>query len=184
MLRVSSDHEGHLVVFIAVQNLVGIGAVVLIMCMFSISRIWLENAYSRPQNWGLWGILPPKWAAVSTKPKNARYIVCYRVYWPASVFGWYRISKLSILYQPKTDVGQCFCSRYKIVTTRPKIVNWCREIKIEVSTPRNERKATDRDKAGSFGSTVVFSRQHIERRRRSGAETVNELRRAALIRRS
>jgi len=34
LLCVSSDHEGHLVVFVAVQNLVGIGAVVLIMCMF------------------------------------------------------------------------------------------------------------------------------------------------------
>ena len=26
--------------------------VVLIKCIFSISRVWLENAYSRPQNWG------------------------------------------------------------------------------------------------------------------------------------
>ena len=32
---VRTTHEGHLVVFIAVQNLVGIGAVVLIICMFS-----------------------------------------------------------------------------------------------------------------------------------------------------
>jgi len=29
-----TTHEGHLVVFITVQNLVGIGAVVLIICMF------------------------------------------------------------------------------------------------------------------------------------------------------
>jgi len=33
--RVRTNREGHLVVFIAVQNLVGIGAVVLIICMFS-----------------------------------------------------------------------------------------------------------------------------------------------------
>jgi len=31
---VRTTHEGHLVVFIAVQNLVGIDAVVLIICMF------------------------------------------------------------------------------------------------------------------------------------------------------
>jgi len=31
---VGTTHGGHLVVFIAVQNLVGIGAVVLIMCTF------------------------------------------------------------------------------------------------------------------------------------------------------
>jgi len=32
--RVQTTHEGPLVVFIAVQNLVGISPVVLIMCMF------------------------------------------------------------------------------------------------------------------------------------------------------
>jgi len=43
--------EGHVVVFIAFRNLVGIDAVVLTICMFfSISRVWLENAYSRPKN--------------------------------------------------------------------------------------------------------------------------------------
>jgi len=40
------------VVFITVQNLVGIDAVVLIIRMFSISSLWLENGYSRLQNWG------------------------------------------------------------------------------------------------------------------------------------
>ena len=44
---IRTTHEGHLVIFIAVQNLVGIDEVVLIICMFSISRDWLENAYSR-----------------------------------------------------------------------------------------------------------------------------------------
>ena len=33
-VRVRTSHEGHLVVFITVQNLVGIDAVVLIICMF------------------------------------------------------------------------------------------------------------------------------------------------------
>jgi len=33
--------------------------------------VWLENAYSRPKNWGLGGISPTKWEAVSTKlPKG------------------------------------------------------------------------------------------------------------------
>jgi len=39
------------------------------MHVFSISRVWLENAYSRPQNW-VWGIWPLKWGAISTKPKR------------------------------------------------------------------------------------------------------------------
>jgi len=30
--------------------------------------VWLENAYSRPKNWGFGGISPPKWGSVSTKP--------------------------------------------------------------------------------------------------------------------
>ena len=30
--------------------------------------VWLENAYSRRQNWGFLGISPQKWAAMSTKP--------------------------------------------------------------------------------------------------------------------
>jgi len=33
--------------------------------------VWLENAYSRPKNWGFGGISPTKWEAVSTKlPKG------------------------------------------------------------------------------------------------------------------
>ena len=63
-VRHRTTHEGHLVVFIAVQNLVGIDAAVLIICMFWILRLWLENAYSRSQNWGFWWILPPKWGAM------------------------------------------------------------------------------------------------------------------------
>ena len=34
VMRVGTTHEGHLVVFITVQNLVGIGAVVLKICTF------------------------------------------------------------------------------------------------------------------------------------------------------
>jgi len=33
--------------------------------------VWLENAYSRPKNWGFRGISPLKWGAMSTKPQKA-----------------------------------------------------------------------------------------------------------------
>jgi len=45
-------HEAHLVVFITVQNLVGIDAVISIICMLFISIVWHENAYSDLQNCG------------------------------------------------------------------------------------------------------------------------------------
>jgi len=40
-------------VFIVVQNFVGIGFVVLKICefFFSVMRVWLDNAYSRPFLW-------------------------------------------------------------------------------------------------------------------------------------
>jgi len=53
-----TTHEGHLVAFIAVQNLVGIDEVVLIICIFSISRVWLENAYYAPET-GVLGDFTP-----------------------------------------------------------------------------------------------------------------------------
>jgi len=62
---VRTTREGHLVVFIAVQNLVGIDALVLIICMFSTSRVWLENAYSRPKIVFLGGF-DPKIGAISS----------------------------------------------------------------------------------------------------------------------
>jgi len=47
----------------AKANLVGIEAAVLIIAHFSISRVWLENAYSchRIVFWGFW---PSKWGAM------------------------------------------------------------------------------------------------------------------------
>jgi len=52
VLRVWTTHEEYLVVFITLQNLVRIGAVVLIIAYasFNILRVRLENACSRPQN--------------------------------------------------------------------------------------------------------------------------------------
>jgi len=57
---VGTTHEGHLVVFITVQNLVEIDvdALVLIICTFSISRVWLKNAYLRPKIGGFGGWTP------------------------------------------------------------------------------------------------------------------------------
>jgi len=37
---------------------------------FNILPVWLENAYSHPQNWCFRWISPPKWAAMSTKPQK------------------------------------------------------------------------------------------------------------------
>ena len=47
---VGTTHDAHLVVFITVQNLVGIDAVVLIICtFFRFREFLLQNAYSRPK---------------------------------------------------------------------------------------------------------------------------------------
>jgi len=66
---IRTTHEGYLVVFITVQNLVGIDAVVLIVCMF-FDFTWL--AWKRlftPQKLGFWRDTP-KWEQCqpSTRP--------------------------------------------------------------------------------------------------------------------
>ena len=66
----SDHHEGHLVVFIAVQGLVGIDVVVLIICMFFHFTSLAWKHLFTPQNVFL-AILPPKWGAMSAKPKKA-----------------------------------------------------------------------------------------------------------------
>ena len=48
--RVGTTHGEYLVVFVTVQNLVVIGAVISTVCNFNILHVKLENAYSRPQN--------------------------------------------------------------------------------------------------------------------------------------
>ena len=52
VLAVWTIHEGHLAVFITVQNLAGIHAVVSIKCMSS--RVWLKMAIPAPKTpfWG------------------------------------------------------------------------------------------------------------------------------------
>jgi len=66
---VGTTHEGHLVVFITVQNLVGIDAVVLIIgyARFLILRVRFENAYSRPKIRGFGG-LTSKWGIMQKNP--------------------------------------------------------------------------------------------------------------------
>ena len=51
-----TTHEGHLVVLITVQNLVGIDAVVFKnMHVFRFREFGLKNAYSRPKIGVFWG---------------------------------------------------------------------------------------------------------------------------------
>ena len=67
---VGTTHEGHLVVFIAVQNLVVIDAAVLILCTFFylVSLAW--KRLFTPQDWVFVGVLTPKWEAMWTNPKR------------------------------------------------------------------------------------------------------------------
>ena len=61
---VRTTHEGHLVVFIAVQNLIGIDAVVLIICMFFDFAILAWKRLFRPPKLGFLGDLTPKWGVI------------------------------------------------------------------------------------------------------------------------
>ena len=65
---VGTTHERHLVVFITVQNLVGIDVVVLIMCTFFDFASLAWKRLFTPQNWGSWG-LTPKWGTIWKKQK-------------------------------------------------------------------------------------------------------------------
>jgi len=51
---VGNTHEGHLVDFITVQNLVGIDAVVLIICTFFDFASLAWKRLFTPQNWGVY----------------------------------------------------------------------------------------------------------------------------------
>jgi len=54
--RVWTTHEGNLVVFITVQNLVGIDAAVLIICMFFDFTSLAGERLFTPPKLGFWGI--------------------------------------------------------------------------------------------------------------------------------
>jgi len=89
---VRSDHPRKaLAVFITVQNLVGIDAT-----CFSISQVWLENAYQCPQNWGFGGIWHLNGEQYQRNPKSTSlresalcepscWKICRRV-WPVGEF--------------------------------------------------------------------------------------------------
>jgi len=49
VVRMFRPHEGHLVVFVTVQNVVRIDSVASLICSFNILRVWLEDAYSHPK---------------------------------------------------------------------------------------------------------------------------------------
>ena len=58
-VRIWTTHEGHFVVFIAVQNLVGIDTVVLIVCMFFFFSSLAGKRLFTPQKLGFLGDLTP-----------------------------------------------------------------------------------------------------------------------------
>ena len=65
--RVGITHEGHLVVFVTVQNLVGIDAVVLIICTFFDFAILAWKRLFTPQNCFFW---PLNGEQCEKSPKN------------------------------------------------------------------------------------------------------------------
>jgi len=66
-----TTHEGHLVVFITVQNLVRINAIVLIICTFFDFTILAWKRPFRPKNcFFLWIFWPPKWGVMELIAKR------------------------------------------------------------------------------------------------------------------
>ena len=66
---VGTTHEGHLVICITVQNVVGIDAVVLIICTFLDFASLAWKRLFTPQNW-LRVFWPPKWVAMWKKSQK------------------------------------------------------------------------------------------------------------------
>jgi len=67
---VGTTREGHMVVFITVQNLIGIHAVVLIICTFFDFASLLENAYSQHEKGFLGGFGPLNYEPYEKKTKK------------------------------------------------------------------------------------------------------------------
>jgi len=69
---VQTTHEGYLVVFIAVQNLVGIGAVVLIICtFFDFASLAWKRLFTPPKIWVLGEFCPLNGEQCQRNPKKA-----------------------------------------------------------------------------------------------------------------
>ena len=75
---VGTTHKGHLVIFITVQNLVEIDAVVLIICTFIDLTSLAWKLVFTSQNWGFW---PLKWAAIWRKPQERHILARVRIIW-------------------------------------------------------------------------------------------------------
>jgi len=74
-MRVWTTHKEYLVVFVIVQNLVGIGVVVLITCNYAWKCLFMPPKY-------FWGIWPPKWGAVWTRlPKGTHFLARQHIVW-------------------------------------------------------------------------------------------------------
>jgi len=78
---VGTTQEGHLVVFIIVQNLVVIDVVVLIICTFFdfASLAWKRLFTSK--NWGFGVFWPPKWGRAMWKIPKRHILARVRVVW-------------------------------------------------------------------------------------------------------
>ena len=69
---VGTTHERHLVVFMPMQNLVGIDAVVLIICTFFDFASLAWKRLFTPQNWVFFGVFDPlNWEQCEIFPKKA-----------------------------------------------------------------------------------------------------------------
>ena len=67
---VRTTNEGHLMVFIAVQNLIGIDAVVFITCMFFDFASLAWRRLFTPPNWFFWGFHPQMGSHVNETPQG------------------------------------------------------------------------------------------------------------------
>ena len=76
---VGITHKGHLVVFITMPNLVGIDAVVRIICTFFDFASLPWKRLSTPQNC-LWWFWPPKWGAMCMN-KSKKAHPCVKIRW-------------------------------------------------------------------------------------------------------
>jgi len=75
-----TTHEGHLVVFVTVQNLDVIDAVVLIICMFFDFTSLAWKRLFTPPKLEFWGILLSKWEQCRRNPKK-HILARVRVAW-------------------------------------------------------------------------------------------------------
>jgi len=83
-----------------------IDAVVFITWNFNIWHVCLENAYSRPKNWGFWAIWSPKWDTISTKAKEGTPLRVSALFEPLSVKMWWAVWPVGELLNKRLCYGR------------------------------------------------------------------------------